>query len=159
MYEKEKLRLKNVSRNVVSNWSMYFVRSLGNSILTSTSHRAQSCTLVYSDATYVARNKTSEQLDHLWLTSKDSNDIVSSLWAHVDQLRRGGTLESLGPRAKRQVQEILGLSEDILNKKFSKQLLTSPHSLECAIGSSLSRLLMNIHFSGYLVNAPEPVNI
>ena len=64
-------------------------------------------------------------MDALVSSAEDHADKLELLQKHVEQLRRGTKVTSIGPEAQKQVQELLHLSEDSLQKIKQQRVLNS----------------------------------
>lgn len=66
---------------------------------------------------------TKEQLENIILHSKKAAVNLAVLRTHMENLRHGTTLESIGPKAQQQIRELLEASSHVYNKAAERTIL------------------------------------
>ncbi|KAL2258610.1 hypothetical protein VTK26DRAFT_8020 [Humicola hyalothermophila] len=86
--------------------------------------RLQQCRLrLESLLSEFSRSATQEQLEHLIQYSSTNNYNLGTIRARVEEISRGVALESIGPKARAQFQELLGISESMYTKAAQRKVL------------------------------------
>ena len=69
------------------------------------------------------RSEIRDQLAQLIKANEDNNTSLAPLLVHIQELRTGAELESIGPRARQQLQEILGISQSLYSMAAQRKFL------------------------------------